>query len=123
MKAKDISIVVCFLAIVVLCCFLGYRLRQQREFWRQEARFRISLNDGLYHAADRGDFQKVRSGLDAMLLEDVLVYQQQFGEDVGTNAFTRHFEDSKVIVKHIESQLVPISSIFNTNVTNTTKPN
>lgn len=116
MKSKKITIIVLFAALLVLCCYLGYRLRSQREYWRREERFNIALHVGLYHAAERGAYQKegrdIRSDYGQMILEDVAVYEQQFGEDVGTNLFAKHFDDAKDIARQVAAHLVPVSSIL-----------
>jgi hypothetical protein len=116
MKLKKITIIVLFAALVVLCCYLGYQLRAQREYWKREERFNIALHIGLYHAAERGAYQKegrdIRSDYGQMILEDVVVYEQQFGEDVGTNLFAKHFDDAKVIARQVAAHLVPISSML-----------
>jgi hypothetical protein len=116
MKSKKITIIVLFAALLVLCCYLGYRLRAQREYWRREERFNIAWHVGLYHAAERGAYQKegrdIRSDYRQMILEDVLVYEQQFGEDVGTNSHAKHFDDAKVIARQELANMVPISSIL-----------
>jgi hypothetical protein len=119
MKAKNIAMIVLFAALVILCCFLGYRLRAQRAYWMREERANIAWHVGLYHAAERGAYQKegrdIRSDYGQMILEDVLVYQQQFGDDVGTNVFAEKFADAKIIARHVASQLVPMRSAL-TNI-------
>jgi len=118
MKAKDIVIIALLLAVAGLCYFLGYRTGAQRETQKSELRFLISLHNGLYRAAQRGDFQKIQSTLGIVLLGETRSYEHQFGVETGTNGFARRFAEAQTIARQVESQLVPASSIL-TNFSHT----
>jgi hypothetical protein len=114
-KAKNIIIIALIAALVGLCCLLGYRLRAQREYWSREERFHIACLVGFYDAAERGAYQNgrdIRDDMGALLREDVLVYQKQFGQDFGTNAeFALKFNEAQLIYLSVEAgQLPPIRS-------------
>jgi len=116
MKPKNIAAGMLFAVPVVLSCFLGYRLKTERAYWMREERGNIAWHVGLYHAAEAGAYQNnrrdVRSDFGGMVLEDVLVYQKQFGEDAGTDVFSQKYADAKLIARQIRGQLVPMSSIL-----------
>ncbi len=99
--------------------YLGYIDRSATGgFEVSDARFRISLHDALYHSAEQGDLQKIHSSLSVALLGEVRAYEYEYGDESGTNSFAKRFADAKAIADHVESTLVPISSITNFLPTN-----
>ena len=108
MKARNIIIAALTLAVVALCLLVG----SQRAEKRREFEFRISVGKALEEAAQRGDLQKVQSFSATLLLGDVRYYEREFGAPSGTNRFARDFAAAHVMAQKIESQMVPLSSIF-----------
>ena len=101
MKATKICIIVIVLALVALCCFLGYQLKTERRYWKTQAGFNVAANLALYQAARQGDMRKVSSGLGEMIRDDLLAYKYQFGMPTETNANTLRF----VVAQEIASQI------------------
>lgn len=120
MKVKDTIIVVLLLIIALLCFVTGYHMGAQRKDEQQEARFRLIVDKAIYEAAQRNNLQKVQSSSSILLLGDVRNYERRFGAPGGTNRFDRDFASAEILAQHIESQLVPISSITNSLPTNMT---
>ena len=110
---KNITIIILALLLAVSTYYLGYMTGARREVLRSDARFRVSAYDALYHSAEEGDLQKIHSTVSILLLGAVREYQYEFGDDTGTNSFAKRYADAKMIADHVESTLVPISSITN----------
>jgi hypothetical protein len=110
---KNITIIVLALLLAASTYYLGYMTGARREVLRSDARFRVSVYDALYHSAEEGDLQKIRSTVSILLLGAVRSYQYEFGDETGTNSFAMRYADARMIADHVESTLVPISSITN----------
>ena len=118
MKTKDIIIIVLLLSVAGLCYLVGYRTGAQRETQKGDLRFLISVHNGLYQAAERGDLQKIQSDLGIVILGEVRTYENRFGADTAANGFARRFAEAQTIAQQVESRLVPVSSIL-TNLPHT----
>ena len=110
---KNITVIILALLLAAVTYYLGYMTGAQRKALQSDARFRISAHDALYHSAEDGDLQKIHSTVGILLLGAVRSYQSEFGDDTGTNSFAKRYSDAKAIADHLESTLVPISSITN----------
>lgn len=112
MKAKDIIIIALLLSLAVVSYFLGLQRGERLELSKGDARFRISLYQALYHEAESGDLRHIQSTVGMVLRGEVRSYQHQFGDNSGMSSFAKLFADAKLIADHVDSQLVPISSVM-----------
>ena len=126
---KNIAIIVLLLALVLTvfalasaCYSLGYRNGVLRDFEAREARGRLGINLTIYKEAEHGDIQAVQLHLGMVILGQTRIYEQQYGVPTGTNSFAQKFAAAQAIASQVESNLVPVSSIFGSNVTITAEP-
>jgi hypothetical protein len=110
---KNITIIVLALLLAASTYHLGYMTAARREVLRDDARFRISVHDALYHSAEQSDVRKIQSTLGIVLLGEVRAYQYEFGDETATNSFAKRYSDAKAIADRVESTLVPLNSITN----------
>jgi len=110
--AKNITILVLALLLAASTFYLGYMAGARREVLRDDARFRISLYDSLYHSAEKGDVRKIQNNLGIVLLGEVRTYHDNFGDETGTNSFAERYGDAKAIADRVESTLVPVGSVI-----------
>jgi hypothetical protein len=119
---KNIVIIVLSLALAFVSYLLGYSNVTLRDFEAREARGRLGINLTIYKEAEHGDIQAVQQHLGMVILGQTRIYEQQYGVPTGTNSFAQKFAAAQAIASQVESNLVPVSSIFGSNVTITTEP-
>jgi hypothetical protein len=109
---KNVAITVLSLALVVVSFYFGYSNNALRSFEMREAQSRMGLNLSIYNDAERGDFQRVKEHLGMVILGQIRIYKQKYGVPTGTNSFAQKFAAAQAIASQVESNLVPVSSIF-----------
>jgi len=119
---KNIVIIVLSLALAFVSYLLGYSNVTLRDFEAREARGRLGINLTIYKEAEHGDIQAVQRHLGMVILGQTRIYEQQYGVPTGTNSFTQKFAAAQAISSQVESNLVPVNSIFGSNVTITAEP-
>ena len=119
---KNIVIIVLSLALAFVSYLLGYSNVTLRDFEAREARGRLGINLTIYKEAEHGDIQAVQRHLGMVILGQTRIYEQQYGVPTGTNSFTQKFAAVQAISSQVESNLVPVNSIFGSNVTITAEP-
>jgi hypothetical protein len=109
---RNIVIIVLSLALAVVSYLLGYSNVTLRDFEMREAQGRLGIDLNIYTEAAHGDFQAVQRHLGMVILGQTRIYEQMYGVPTGTNSFSEKFATAQAIASQVESNLVPVSSLF-----------
>jgi uncharacterized membrane protein len=103
-----------FILVIFICIFpsifgIGHyygRLAERKENTSYNV---LALTD-TYAFLESNDLEKVKSRLRFMIFENVMTYDQQFGQSINTNSFITHIWNyAHEIAREEQTNVVPIS--------------
>lgn len=104
----------------IVCYLFGFRSGIKQSRHKEDQQGLVVLTLAGYKAAESNNWPKVKSLLRVELLGFTREYERRFGVPVGTNIYTKKFQEAKTIADRIEKEMVPVSSlgaILGSNVT------
>lgn len=113
---KARSIILIFVAFVVILLiltvtyFVGYQ-RGSKSAYEGEVTGRMAINTSLYLAAQRGDLERVKSGLGMLVLVSTRNFEAAHPDLAASNQL-RSYRYAKEISAQVESNLVVIDDAF-----------
>ena len=113
---KNVIIVGAAVTLAAVSCIVGYAVGQ-RSAVRDQDRFDLSVNLGLYRLLEKGDTNAVASKLRFLVYMDS-DYDSHFSSETVTAGFAKTLADARAIAAEERGQVVPVSSIL-TNIPHT----
>jgi hypothetical protein len=114
---KNVIIIVVAVTLAAVSCIFGYAVGH-RSAVRDQDRFDMSVNLGLYRLLEKGDTNAVVSKLRFLVYMDSDYYDSHFGSETVTASFAKTLVDARAIAAEERRHVVPISSIL-TNIPHT----
>ena len=114
---KNVIIVGAAVTLAAVSCIVGYAVGQ-RSAVRDQDRFDLSVNLGLYRLLEKGDTNAVASKLRFLVYMDSDYYDSHFNSETVTAGFAKTLADARAIAAEERGQVVPVSSIL-TNIPHT----
>ena len=83
-----------------------------RDSQMKEAKARLRIDVSLYLTLQGGDVKKAQGNLGVIILGQTRHFERTYGAPTGTNSFAKQFATAQAIAAQVETNMVPISSIF-----------
>ena len=112
MRLKNILVVVLLVVLTVLSWYLWIRNAELRDQQVKHAEFDLNLNVSLYLTLKAGGVDKVQRSPGSTILGQTRDFERAYGVPAGTNSSAKQFARAQAIAAQVETNLVPITSIF-----------
>lgn len=112
MRISHLIVAAVALLACVICYFVGFRAGTKQSPLSEARQGDLVIALRTYQAAERTNWTRVQSTLGIQVLALTRDYERRFGVPTGTNRFVQYFAEAKAVADRVESQLMPLSSVF-----------